>query len=100
MEKVSRDRLAGVIIGQCVGDAIGFPVEGRSEETCVDFVDRYLYAKAFDIPARGYKPGQYTDDSQLARELLINLVKNHEFDPDMYVEQIIDLFGNNKVIGR
>jgi ADP-ribosylglycohydrolase len=56
MKKISqealKDKIAGYWIGQCVGNYMGFPFEGRYEKTSVPvFVDRYY---------------SYEDDSSLA----------------------------------
>ena len=36
------DRFAGCLIGQCLGDALGFIVEGHPPRTCRAYVDIVL----------------------------------------------------------
>ncbi len=64
---MDKERFSGCLIGQCLGDALGFPVEGFSPEFCA----QALRGDARSGLERQLFPfGQYTDDSQLARELL------------------------------
>ena len=88
------------MVGKCVGDAIGFPVEGYDREGCAYYLDNFILKKTLKLGRGRYRFGQYTDDSQLARDLLINLVENGKFDPEMYAKQIIHLFANNLIVGR
>jgi len=37
-----RDQFSGCLIGQCVGDATGFVVEGFSAEACKRYVEDFL----------------------------------------------------------
>jgi ADP-ribosylglycohydrolase len=93
------DQFAGSLIGQCLGDAVGAPVEGMPPGTCRRYVDLELRA---DTAGRGrgrFRFGQYTDDSQLARELLISFVERGGFDPADYAARIGTLFGTGRVVG-
>src|SRR5688500_4953632 len=97
----SRDRLAGSLIGQALGDALGFPVEGQPPEVCAAYV-----AAALADPARppfGRAPfpfGQYTDDTQLARELLESVVEAGRFDPAAYARRVAAIFVERRIVGR
>ena len=78
----SADRFVGCLIGQCLGDALGFVVEGRSPRACRDYVDAFLRTGKAARHARAPFPfGQYSDDSQLARELLSSFVECQRFEP-------------------
>ncbi len=92
---VTAERFAGCLIGQCLGDALGFPIEGTPPETCIPYAERmrnagpekFLATTLLVTLARfntsvqkavqeGTRPerlsfplGQYTDDAQLRREL-------------------------------
>ena len=56
---------------------------------------------AGSLPARrGFGVGQYTDDSQLARELLVSFTEIGKFDPEHYARRISRLFSENLVVGR
>ncbi len=94
-------RFAGCLLGQCLGDALGFPIEGHAADTCKHYT--------YDIAATWFKgaepledhwTGQYTDDSQLARELVVSLCECGGFDPADYSRRIVLLFQENRIVGR
>lgn len=101
----SRDLFSGCLLGQCLGDALGFPVEGTLPDACrlyVDKVLRGLMDQKFGpekIDISPYTVGQYTDDSQLARELMISYATCGEFDPRDYARRICEIFAEHKVVG-
>jgi ADP-ribosylglycohydrolase len=79
------DQFTGSLIGQCVGDALGFPVEGKTPSECRSYVARVLRGTDSAFLGRGPFPfGQYSDDSQLARELIQSYVRCQGFDPEDY----------------
>jgi ADP-ribosylglycohydrolase len=95
------DRLYGCLLGQSLGDALGFPIEGRAPEVCAFYVSDVLRAgRAGSISARGFTFGQYTDDTQLARELVISYVDRHGFDPADYGKRIAAIFVEGHIVGR
>ncbi len=97
----ARERLAGSLIGQCLGDALGFVVEGHSREVCQEYVEEVLLTeKAGTIGRSSHKFGQYTDDSQLARELMESYIACRGFDPGDYSRRIAALFSEHRVVGR
>lgn len=94
-------RYAGCLIGQCLGDALGFVVEGYPPATCHAYVDDYLRAgRAGEMGRDPFPFGQYTDDSQLARELVQSYVDCKSFDPDDYGRRIADIFVSGRIVGR
>jgi ADP-ribosylglycohydrolase len=93
-----RDQFAGSLIGQCLGDALGFVVEGMPAEVCREYVEKDL--RGADRDSGNYFTGQYTDDSQLARELLLSCVERGRFDPSDYARRIATLFEEDLVVGR
>ncbi|MGD9402864.1 MAG: ADP-ribosylglycohydrolase family protein [bacterium] len=96
---------SGCLLGQCLGDALGFPVEGTLPDACRLYVDRVLTGfkegtfgpEKMDISP--YTLGQYTDDSQLARELMISYATCGEFDPEDYARRICEIFAQHRVVG-
>jgi ADP-ribosylglycohydrolase len=44
--------------------------------------------------------GQYSDDSQLARELVVSIVDRGKFDAVDYAGRIAALFRENRIVGR
>jgi ADP-ribosylglycohydrolase len=96
-----QDRLFGCLLGQALGDALGFPVEGQSARVCASYVRDVLRAgRAGSVSARSFTFGQYTDDTQLARELVISYADRQGFDPVDYGRRIAALFVEGRVVGR
>ena len=97
----TRSRLAGSLIGQCLGDALGFVVEGYSREVCLEYVEEVLLTdKAGTIGRSPHGFGQYTDDSQLARELVESYIACRGFEPSDYSRRLAALFSEQRVVGR
>jgi ADP-ribosylglycohydrolase len=69
------DRFAGCLIGQALGDALGFVVEGSGADVCPAYVETALRPRRLSGHDVGAFPlGQYSDDTQLARELATSFV--------------------------
>jgi ADP-ribosylglycohydrolase len=101
MAAPTAEHYSGSLIGQCLGDALGCVVEGASPEVCREYVAHELG----DHPDTGrgrrtFAFGQYTDDSQLARELLQSYVACGRFDPEDYARRIAAIFAENRIVGR
>ncbi len=95
------ERFSGCLIGQCLGDALGFPVEGFPTDACRIYVDEVLRGPGSSAPRRDDFPfGQYTDDSQLARELLQSYAARGCFDPEDYARRIAAIFVEERIVGR
>lgn len=96
-----RDQFIGCLTGQCLGDALGFPAEGWDRESCRRYVEDRLGAEPSSFPARPpYSPGQYTDDSQLARELMQSFAEKGRFSPRDYAARIAAIFRENRIVGQ
>lgn len=97
----SADRFVGCLIGQCLGDALGFVVEGHAPPVCRAYVDDFLRAgKAGRHGRAPYPFGQYSDDSQLARELLLSFVACRRFEPADYATRVAAIFAEGRIVGR
>jgi len=97
----SKGQFSGCLIGQCLGDALGFPVEGYSPAICQQYVEEILKSERAGENGRGPFPfGQYTDDSQLARELLQSYIACRQFDPSDYASRIAAIFSEERIVGR
>lgn len=96
------DQFSGSLIGQCLGDALGFPVEGAPPEVCASYVQQLskLGMKQTLPACRDYASGQYTDDSQLAREFMVSYAELGRFDPADYAARIRSIFAENRIVGR
>lgn len=96
-----KEQFSGCLIGQCLGDALGFVVEGYPPSTCKKYVKDTLRGGSRGIVGRGPFPfGQYTDDSQLARELIQSYVACERFDPQDYAGRIATIFAEGRIVGR
>ena len=96
-----KEQFTGCLIGQCLGDALGFPVEGYPPGTCQQYVDEILKAgHAGELGRSPFPFGQYTDDSQLARELLQSYAACERFDPEEYAHRIAAIFVEERIVGR
>ena len=100
-ELVSRDRFAGCLVGQAAGDALGFPVEGCDARACREFLLSIDPVGATGALGRGRTAiGQYTDDTQLAREMLQSWTACGRFDPADYAKRIAAIFSEERIVGR
>jgi len=95
------DKVAGCLIGQCLADALGLVVEGCPPAVCEAYVrDVLRRGDACGVSREPFAPGQYSDDSQLARELVVSFVSCGRFDPADYAERIAALFTQGRVVGQ
>ena len=100
MEIPKKHHFRGCLIGQCLGDALGFPREGFPREDCERYVSELLQAWFRGQLDDGDFDGQYTDDSQLARELIQSYVHCRAFNPSDYAGRIAAIFVEERIIGR
>jgi len=97
----AKDRFRGCLIGQCLGDALGMPVEGAPRQACREYVESVVRPGRPPQLGRGPFPfGQYTDDSQLARELLESYTLVRGFDPVDCARRIADIFAEGRIVGQ
>lgn len=95
------DQFTGCLIGQCLGDALGFVVEGQSPSACRSYVENSLReGRTREHSRGGWLFGQYSDDSQLAREFLQSYVACRGFVPADYARRIAAIFGEGRIVGR
>ena len=95
-----KEQFSGCLIGQCLGDAIGFVVEGYSPAACRRYVEDFLKTdKAEQFGGHFPFPfGQYSDDSQLARELMQSYAACRKFDPADYAERLKTIFVEQRIV--
>jgi ADP-ribosylglycohydrolase len=95
------DGRAGSLVTQALGDALGFLVEGHGREVCAAYADRVFSGD--DPPPNRKGPfafGQYSDDTQLARELARSLGATRRFVPEDFSARVAALFANETIVGR
>jgi ADP-ribosylglycohydrolase len=94
------DRLTGCLLGQALGDALGFVVEARPFDVAEAYVRDWLLAGRAGERAHGDYPfGQYSDDTQLARELLISVREAGGWNPPTFAARIAGLFRTGADVG-
>jgi ADP-ribosylglycohydrolase len=99
---VRDQQFSGSLVGQCLGDALGFVVEGCSPAVCRKYVSETLNAghAAGEGSHASLAFGQYSDDSQLARELMQSFAARGRFDPEDYARRIAAIFSEGRILGR
>lgn len=95
----SEEQFRGCLVGQALGDALGFVVEGRSPEVCREYVDDVLLGRDEEPGGGRFGVGQYSDDTQLARELMQSYVARGRFDPEDYARRIAAIFSEGRIVG-
>jgi ADP-ribosylglycohydrolase len=96
----SADALAGCLLGQALGDALGFVVESEPPAVAAAYVESCLLAgRAGTRSHPGYDVGQYTDDTQLAREILRSIREARGWDPQCFARYLANLFREDGAVG-
>jgi len=99
MSRSPADHLAGSLLGLALGDALGSVVEARPAEEAQRYVAEYLNAgRAGERGFAEFPFGQYSDDTQLTRELLISLAERGRVDPEDYAGRIAVLVRDDRLI--
>lgn len=78
-----KNRLHGLFFGQLIGDAIGTRYEFMKTKQSTDLLKSDTANKTFQILGGGpfnVKPGQYTDDSEMALGIWYSLLKEDKYD--------------------
>jgi ADP-ribosylglycohydrolase len=94
------DSLTGSLLGQALGDALGFVVEAQPPEVATEYVTHWLRAgRAGERAHPEYPFGQYSDDTQLARELLRSVCAARRWDPELFGCHLAELFRHELDVG-
>jgi len=94
------DRAAGSLLGLALGDALGFVVEAAPAAQAAQYVRTDLRAGIPRLRARpSFSAGQYSDDTQLARELLLSIRDARGFDPAGFARRVGALFAEGRAVG-
>ncbi len=92
--------LTGCLLGQALGDALGFVVEARPPDVAAEYVQRYLRAgRAGELANRGFPFGQYSDDTQLARELVVSYADAGRWSAEAFAGRLAALFAEGRDVG-
>jgi ADP-ribosylglycohydrolase len=94
------DALTGSLLGQALGDALGFVVEAQPPQVAAEYVTHWLRAgKAGEQAHPEWPFGQYSDDTQLARELLLSVRAAGRWDPARFGCHLAELFRHELEVG-
>jgi ADP-ribosylglycohydrolase len=91
---LNEESLLGCLIGCAVGDSVGLVVEGFDRDVCHQYVDEVVSKTLISgFHRNNMKFGQYSDDTQLTREMFITVSQNRgKMDPMLYALRIARLF--------
>jgi ADP-ribosylglycohydrolase len=94
------DRLVGCLLGQALADALGFVVEAEPPETARRYVADWLLAGRAGLRAHPRFPfGQYSDDTQLARALLLSVRDAGGWSAPAFAVRVAELFRDGGDVG-
>ncbi len=100
MSAPTADQRAGCLLGLALGDALGFVVEAQAPDVAAAYVrDELRAGRAGERGHASFPFGQYSDDTQLARELLLSLRESGQFDPAAFGRRIGVLFAAGRDVG-
>ncbi len=86
------DALEGALLGLALGDALGFVVESQAPRAAREYVESALRSGRAGTRAHPAFPfGQYSDDTQLARELLLSIRASNGWDPARFAARVAAL---------
>jgi ADP-ribosylglycohydrolase len=92
--------LTGCLLGQALGDALGFVVEARPPEVAREYVEEYLLAgRAGQLAHPEFPFGQYSDDTQLARELVRSFTEAGGWSAPAFASRLAALFAEGRDVG-
>lgn len=92
--------LTGCLLGQALGDALGFVVEARPPEAAREYVANYLLTgRAGELSHPDFPFGQYSDDTQLARELVRSFAEAGGWSPADFASRLGALFAEKRDVG-
>lgn len=98
--RVGEDQLAGSLLGQALGDALGFVVEAEPPEVARIYVDDWLRAGKAGLRSHPHFPfGQYSDDTQFARELLRSFEERGDWDAGAFAARLSRLVREGQDVG-
>lgn len=92
--------LVGSILGQALGDALGFVVEAQPPEVAQVYAEGWLRAgRAGEWSHPQFPFGQYSDDTQLARELMRSFRESGGWEPAAFAARLAELFRDRRDVG-
>ena len=94
------NRLVGCLLGQALADALGFVVEAQPPDVAQRYVGDWLLAgRAGERGHPRFPFGQYSDDTQLARALLLSVRDAGGWSPPAFAGRVAELFRDGRDVG-
>lgn len=94
-----RDRFRGCLVGQALGDACGFPLEGMPPARCREQAAKAVAGK-LERSEAGFAFGQYTDDTQMAVAIARSLSEKQAADPADVAQRFAELWSEGRIVGQ
>lgn len=92
--------VTGCLLGLALGDALGFVVEAEPPAVAAAYVRDWLQAGRAGHRSHPRFPfGQYSDDTQLARELLLSVRDARGWSPEGFDVRLADFFREGGDVG-
>jgi ADP-ribosylglycohydrolase len=94
-----KDRFRGCLVGQALGDACGFPLEGMPSARCREQAGKAVAGK-LERSEAGFAFGQYTDDTQMAVAIAKSLAEKQIADPEDVARRFAELWSEGRIVGQ
>lgn len=95
-------KFKGAILGCALGDAVGAWAERKPTKAARKYIEECVLTFDFSSIGKhhsGSQFGQYTDDTQLTRELALSIVDEGAFVPEDFALRICRMFDQNLIVG-
>ncbi len=99
MSAPTSDQRVGCLLGLALGDALGFVVEAQPPAVAKEYVAELRAGRAGERSHPCFPFGQYSDDTQFAREFLLSVRDAGGFDPAAFGSRLAVLFASGRDIG-
>jgi ADP-ribosylglycohydrolase len=93
------EAVAGALIGLALGDALGFVVEAEPPAVAQAYARLLRGGRAGERAHPRFPFGQYSDDTQFARELLLSVADAGGWDPARFAERVAALVFAGRDVG-
>ena len=99
MSSPGDEAVTGALIGLALGDAIGFVVEAQPPSIAEEYSRQLRAGRAGERAHPRHPFGQYSDDTQLARELLLSVADARAWEPARFAARVAALVVAGRDVG-
>ena len=93
-----QERVIGALMGLAIGDALGAPVEYLDAKTIATAHPKGV-RDYIDQPSTGFRPGQGTDDTEMAFLVAASIIENGALNMDDLATRLVAWGQNNPALG-